>query len=565
MSTQKTQAKPWFGPWASALLALPVLCVTFGSMFFTEGEGASLYFAIFTTAAVLSVLFTLTRRLLFSALCSALIVFSVMLLSWLKRSQEDMVLHAWDFVYFLGSREGWAELSKLGAMRLSIGCASLLVATVILTMAWRIDWRMKWWPLGLPALAIFGFIAAQATGDRPERRHTQFFWNDLFLGDFYASFAESLEAVRRGGLIAAERRVHAKAPFAPDATCSLTQTPPHVILIHEESMVQPDVFPQLSYDKSILPFFQSGDGQIHKMRTETYGGASWITEFSVMTGVSSRGYGSMRNYVQVFTSGRLNLTLPQVMQGCGYRNVFFTPWPKFIMAAARFYESIGFRDIFDRIKQGNKIDNERDQFFFSNMLDEIGRHTKASSAPLFVFLETMSAHWPYDIVYEPGLNVPGGGPGTDPEMSEFLRRVAIARMDNDWLKAELKRRFPKESFLIVRYGDHQPVATRTLLGYPQEFEAEDVLLPEESPGFVTFYAVEGLGIPTPRLPALDMIDVPYLGVVLLNGAGIPLPPSWRERAELMQQCEGRYWSCKDRAAILDFQARLVEAGELSQH
>ena len=565
MNNQKTPRKSWLGPWLATLLALPVLGATFGSMFFTEGEGASLYFAIFTTASILSLLFVLTRRLLFSSLFCAFIVFSVMLVSWLKRSQEDMVLHAWDFVYFLGSRDGWAELAKLGPTRLATGCAYLLLATALLAVAWRIDWRMRWWPLGVPALAAFGFIAAQAAMDRPERRHTQYFWNDLFLGDFYASFAESIEAARRGGLIAAERRTPNKAPFVPNPGCSLAQAPPHVILIHEESMVQPTLFPELSYDKSILPFFQSADGKIHKMRTETYGGASWISEFSVMTGVSSRGYGSMRNYVQVFTSGRLNLTLPQVMQGCGYRNVFFTPWPKVIMAAARFYESIGFSDIFDRTRQGNKIDNERDRFFFTNMLDEISRHTKASAAPLFVFLETMSAHWPYDIIYEPGMDVPGGGPGTDPEMSEFLRRVAIARMDHDWLRAELQRRFPKERFLIVRYGDHQPVATRTLLGYPQEAEAEDVLLPDESVGFVTFYAVEGIGVPTPRLPDLDLLDVPYLGVVLLNGAGIPLPPSWQERAELMRQCDGRYWSCKDRDAILDFQARLVEAGEFRQH
>ncbi len=29
----------------------------------------------------------------------------------------------------------------------------------------------------------------------------------------------------------------------------------------------------------------------------------------------------------------------------------------------------------------------------------------------------------------------------------------------------LAKRFPNERFLIVQYGDHQPIATRTLLGF----------------------------------------------------------------------------------------------------
>ena len=67
------------------------------------------------------------------------------------------------------------------------------------------------------------------------------------------------------------------------------------------------------------------------------------------------------------------------------------------------------------------------------------RHFRTSSKPLFTFIQTMSAHWPYDFKYEPQLDVPGGGPGTDPEMSEYLRRVAIAKMDYEALIAELRQ------------------------------------------------------------------------------------------------------------------------------
>ena len=76
---------------------------------------------------------------------------------------------------------------------------------------------------------------------------------------------------------------------------------------------------------------------------------------------------------------------------------------------------------------------------------EMERHFKASRQPLFTFIQTMSAHWPYDYMYEPDVKVPGGGPGTEPEMHEYLRRVSIAKMDYDYLVAELRQPLPAAS------------------------------------------------------------------------------------------------------------------------
>jgi hypothetical protein len=68
----------------------------------------------------------------------------------------------------------------------------------------------------------------------------------------------------------------------------------------------------------------------------------------------------------------------------------------------------------------------------------------------------MAAHWPYDFKYEPDVDVPGGGPGTDPEMHEYLRRLFLAKIDLDGLVSDLRHCFPLERFLVVHYGDHHP-------------------------------------------------------------------------------------------------------------
>jgi hypothetical protein len=190
----------------------------------------------------------------------------------------------------------------------------------------------------------------------------------------------------------------------------------------------------------------------------------------------------------------------------------------------------------------------------------MARHFKTSSQPLFTFIQTMSAHWPYDFTFEPQVKVPGGNPGTDPEMHEYLRRVAMAKIDFDYLVKELYRRFPRERFLIVHYGDHHPLATRSLLGFGSIAEAEDVPLGPDSLGFITYYAVHGLHYTGPPLPSFETLDVSYLGSVILDLAGLPLSDSHRERLRLMAVCQGRYYGCSRRDEILRFHRRLIDSG-----
>jgi hypothetical protein len=175
----------------------------------------------------------------------------------------------------------------------------------------------------------------------------------------------------------------------------------------------------------------------------------------------------------------------------------------------------------------------------------------------------MAAHWPYDFAFEPDLEVPGGGPGTNPEMHEYLRRLSMAKIDFDFLMRELARRFPRERFLIVHYGDHQPMATRTLLGFDADTEAEDVTLGTESVGFVTYYAMHGINFRVRDLPPYETLDVPYLGTAILDVAGLPLSDSHRERKRLMLLCNGVYHDCKHRDEILVFHRRLIDSGVMA--
>jgi len=150
-------------------------------------------------------------------------------------------------------------------------------------------------------------------------------------------------------------------------------------------------------------------------------------------------------------------------------------------------------------------------------------------------------------------------------MNEYLRRLGMARVDYDDMRREIVRRFPGERFLIVQYGDHHPIATRALLGLNNKLDAEDIALPLESPGFITYYAVDGINYQPPALPAVETLDVPYLPVVILNAARLPLSDSFRERQRMLNACNGRYYTCEPHDTILSFHRRLIDSGLIEAH
>ena len=142
------------------------------------------------------------------------------------------------------------------------------------------------------------------------------------------------------------------------------------------------------------------------------------------------------------------------------------------------------------------------------------RHVRTQDKPLFTYIQTMSGHWPYNEPFHPEISVPGGGPGTHPEMHEYLRRIGIAKIDYDFLHPSSGDAFPTSRFLIVHYGDHHPMATRMLLGFNENNEVEDIKLSMESIGLITYYAVDALNYALPGLPPHETLDVAYLGAVV---------------------------------------------------
>jgi len=529
-----------------------------------EGGPGNLFFVSSVTLTLAAGVLLAFRRVLVASVLANALVGIVATVAWAKHQAMDMALHAYDLVFYLSSSSTIGFLWRDFRIYVVALMAAVAATAIAAAVAHRFDARpvrRRTAFVAFVALAIVTTIAAEVKG---ERRHTQYYWNGFHISSFYSSWAETVEALWRGQLIEAANSAPG-AHFAMPTECAATTNPPHIILIHQESLVPPAYFPTLAYDHRVDRLFASQDGKVHRLRVETYGGASWLTEFAVLTGLSTHSFGGMQQFVQPLMAGKLRDTLPEALGRCGYRNVVFYPLERNFVSNAKFYASVGLKEMFDAEDQGAKTDNERDRFYFGNALNEIARHLQQSRRPLFTMIFTMATHSPYDTAFMPEVDVPGGGPGTDPEMNEYLRRLAMAQIDYDDLRREIARRFPGERFVIVQYGDHHPIATRTLLGLSNKLDAEDILLPLESPGFMTYYAVEGINYQPPPLPEVETLDVPYMPLVILNAARLPLSDSFRERQRMLAACNGRYFTCEPRDTVLAFHRRLIDSGLIDAH
>jgi hypothetical protein len=543
--------------------ALTLLIATLALLVYTEPDTSKLWFAIAVTAAIGSCVALVSRRLLFASVVTSFLVTSILVLSLIKKSLMGMALHSYDVIFYINATTVeflWSDYRQyvVGAL------LSLVVAGMLAALAWRLDVALR----SRVALAVIFCLAGAAVvwlePFASARRGAFDMFDDThaFVSSFYLSWRETFGALVRRQFM--EAAAHADMPnFGLAAKCVPSPKPPHIILIHQESIMPPSIFPTLEYDHGLDPFFLSDDHQLHKLQVETYGGGSWITEFALLSGVSTKAFGNMAAFVQVFMAGKLRETLPQSLAKCGYRTMVFFPMDSGFLSLDKFYKSIGFMEVRDRKAQGAKTARERDSVYFQNALDTLERNVKSSDQPMFIYIETMAAHGPYNYAFMPEENVQGGGPGTPAEMNEFLRRTAMVVRDGDAFLEEIKRRLPGEPVLVVRYGDHQPSATQPLLRPWEEIARMSASEARPSP-FTTFYAMRGENFVVRPLPDYELLDVAYLGTVILEAAGIPLTEAEQERKRLMAACEGAYFDCKQPGEILAFQRRLIDSGVIKQ-
>jgi hypothetical protein len=209
---------------------------------------------------------------------------------------------------------------------------------------------------------------------------------------------------------------------------------------------------------------------------------------------------------------------------------------------------------------GVASDLQPDNFFYDQALHLIEQDK--SGAPLFVFVYVAANHFPWTSAFRPDLTPDWRSLGNDPEVDEYIRRQTMSARDYVDFRDRLQRSQPDGSFLIVRFGDHQPaISTRILEPSLNADERARRISAYDPKYFSTYYAIDTINFKLASLAsALDTIEGPYLPLIIQESAGLPLDPSFAEQKKILERCNGLFYTCSSGAEARRFNRLLIDAG-----
>ena len=261
-------------------------------------------------------------------------------------------------------------------------------------------------------------------------------------------------------------------------------------MIHDESSFDIRAAEGIKVPKGYGNHFNSFDGKAHKFLAESNGGPSWFTEYNVLAGLSSRSFGRFAYFVTRIASSRVERGLPLALRRCGYETLSLYPAFGAFMSARSFQITTGIQHFYDAHDLGAK-DVEPDSFFYDKALGLMSQETQGK--PLFMFVYLAANHFPWETQFRPDLLPSWRPPGNEPVVDEYLRRQAMSAGDYAGFIAGLKKKFPAQPFLIVRYGDHQPEFSPHLLDPDLDEAGVGKKLDSYDPRYyATYYAIDAV-------------------------------------------------------------------------
>ena len=483
------------------VLALAVMLATESSI--TAMAAFLLAWGIFNSVAI-----ALTRRPLFSGLVSLTLMTLLVLLSQFKyhvlmmtANFVDLMIVDTDTVSFL--------FTIFPGLKIAVAL-SVAALVPLLIGAWRFDrLRARRSAAAFSAFACLGGLIALET-HFPLAPFEAFYGGNL-VSSFARSGVDAIAELMTHGLMQSDAVAAARLePYSNQ--CRPTAQPPHIILIHDESSFDIRTAPGVKVPRGYGAHFKSFDGKQRNFLVEGNGGPSWFTEYNVLAGLSARSFGRFAYFVTRIAAGRVNRGLPAALQHCGYRTLSLYPALGAFMSARSFQATTGVQRFYDQHDLGAR-DLEPDSFFFNTAARMIGE--QRAHGPMFLFVYLAANHFPWDHRYRPDLMTEWQDLGNVPPVDEYLRRQAMSAKDYAEFRARLKRDFPNDAFLIIRFGDHQPDFAASLIDPTLDDNGIAQRLMTYDPRyFTTYYAIDAINFtPVDTSSALDTLEGPYLPLV----------------------------------------------------
>ncbi|SUC29097.1 Phosphoglycerol transferase and related proteins, alkaline phosphatase superfamily [Providencia rustigianii] len=336
---------------ASIYLAL----IFIGSLFLVFEKSSVIYPALISVsvfAIIFGVLFTLTARWLFSVIVTSTLFIIIKIFNQLK-------VHYYKEQLFFTDINLMTDTSNLGTLGhywlAGLAVIGLFIVLIINgIISWRLSTPCKRWISRV--VSILMVVAG-------------YFGADWASAHYYDRWSQTLPKGRGTvtNLVMSANNAKYKSPhFVGDSSYFEKKAAdvvlnnqgesekPDIVLLLQESSVDPKVYdlPEGVKLPELFMFQQDANVVAHSpMRVQTFGGGTWLSEFSALTGLNSDDFGSQKSGVFYFVVDHLNHGLFKEMKANGYYTVVLTPFNKGAYHSGHAYETLGV----DRIIQPQEL------------------------------------------------------------------------------------------------------------------------------------------------------------------------------------------------------------------
>jgi len=515
--------------WSLFLLTWIVINCVFIILFGRPGIAAAISLALFGAIVVLS------------QFKSAVL--------WMTITFFDILVVDSDTIAFL--------LSTFPDLRTIVVIAALVGIPLLVLIWWLDPFRIPRWIAAVGGGASFLCIAGLSfyIPEHPSEP----FQGVNHVSNFARSGVTSVYELWTKGWLDADDATPDRLRLTASESCQPEEKPPHIIMVLDEASFDIRAVQGVKVPPDYARHFRSFDGKQRSLVVEGSGGPTWYTEYNVLTGLSARSYGRLSFYVTRIAAGRVERGLPQALRRCGYKTITLYPAYGAFLSARRFQTSAGVERLVDssEMKAG---DLEPDRFFYDQALKMI--ESEGGELPLFLFVYTVFNHFPWSTRPRPDLTPDWHDLGNHPEVDEYIRRQTMSARDYADFKQRLQRDYPGESFLVLRFGDHQPgLSAKIVDPLATEAEISRRIMTYDMRYFTTYYAIDTVNFqPKDMSVALERLEATYLPLVLQEAAGLPLDPTFAEQKKILARCQGLFFSCAGGTEARRFNRLLIDAG-----
>lgn len=523
-----------------------------------EPEWLQKGFVLTLMLCVTGVILCASARLAFALLLGGGAFAALRFISDLKLRYLDTPLMPADFVYYLRS-------SLLATLRhyphLYLLSAGVVLGTpLLLLLAWRLDGRLfasashgrtlAWRWGGVVLLALVFHLSMSATGPFAEL-HQRNAWeklsDDAQLTNFFVNISDSgVSLPAMADAASAERAFGDTAHGLPG-----TRPPPYpdIVQVLEESTFDPSTFAACDAPACRATMFQ-GDARTRGhgvLRTHTFGGGTWVSEFAVHTGLPQDIFGPGGMYAPFVLAPHMRDSLPDMLRKLGYLTIAIYPTNADFLNGRDAYRAYGFDHLYGASELGLDEWEETDAQMFAaakHVYDKV----RKPGQPVFVMILTINQHGPHDD--EPMGKLPssfrnllrGLTGDTALDFDTYLARLH----DSDLAMTGLEHSFldRAEPTVLVHFGDHQP----SFDGLIQTLKRAVPPALRSERDYLTYYMVKS-NFAGPPLPNYPTLDIAYLPTMVIQAAGLPADPYFAAATQLRDRCQGRFGDCPDKALL----------------